>query len=166
MRRPATWTIAVLLTAALASGCGGSPESGDPMPTDVASTIYLTAVCPANDVFEEVGALTETWEGQGEPLTESDVAVLEEGAGTLTIGAQWLREPPGPWPTDVQRGVAEVADEMSKVADSYEAMADAESHGAAYDLRYTGGNSAGGEANRVRERLGLPPDDAPDNGCS
>ena len=156
---------AALLALPLAAGCGGGDEAGPPMTTDVAGTIYLTAVCPANDVFEEVETLTAYWDSDQEPLTESEVAVLEQGAATLTVGVTWLREPPGPWPTQVQNGIDDVADEMEKVSESYQSMAEAETHDEAYDRRYTGGNSAGGEANLVRERLGLPPDGAADNGC-
>lgn len=165
---------AMLITA---PGCGGSESTStstsrptssptfQTMDTATAATYYLTAVCPANEVFDEVGALTADWAGQTTELTNSDVATLTGSAETLNTSVQLLNEPPAVWPTPVQVGVVQVAAEMGTVAASYQAMAQAPSRDTALGLAYTGGNTAGGEAQLVRERLGLPPDNAADNGC-
>ena len=151
------------------SGCGNSDEANSAtvpaMSSSTAGTYYLAAVCPANQAFEDVDALTAGWDGQTETLSESDVSTLTDAADTLTTSARLLEEPPAPWPANVQMGVSEVATEMGTVAGSYQAMAAAPSRDAAAAAAYIGGNTAGGEAQLVRERLGLPPDNAADSGC-
>lgn len=169
-----TWRVAgaaaLAATLLAATGCGGSEEAAAPptfqaMTISTAATYYLAAVCPANQVFDDVEALTSDWEGQTTPLTSADAATLRDSADALNDGVRLLNEPPAVWPTEVQVGVVQVADEMSTVADSYQQMAAAPSRDAAAAQAYTGGNTAGGEAQLVRERLGLPPDNADDNGC-
>ena len=167
--RRGTGLVAAAALLLAISGCGSSDEANSAtvpaMSSSTAGTYYLAAVCPANQAFEDVDALTAGWDGQTETLSESDVSTLTDAADTLTTSARLLEEPPAPWPANVQVGVGEVAAEMGTVAGSYQAMATATSRDAAVGLAYTAGNTAGGEAQFVRDRLGLPPDGAANDGC-
>jgi hypothetical protein len=165
-RRPRWLPVAALvLVAVLGVGCAGQDDAREPLSTDEAAALYLQVVCPANLAFEAVGRTIVDWEGAETPLGAEDTALLERAAVVLGVGAATLSTPPQPWPTAVEAGIDEIAEQVAAAGSAFEAMAAESTRAAAYAQRFTATNDAGGEADRVRERLGLPPDEPGANGC-
>ena len=156
---------ALVLVGVLGGGCAGDDDASAPLTVDEAAALYLQVVCPANLAFEAVGGTIAGWEGVDAPLGAEDVALLERAAIVLRVGATTLTEPPQPWPTTVETGIGEIAEQVAAAGSAFEAMAGEPTRGEAYAQRFTATNDAGGEADRVRERLGLPPDEPGANGC-
>jgi hypothetical protein len=159
--------VAVAAAALLVAGCssGTTPDATAPLSTDEAAALYLQAVCPANAIAAAVSERIDGWSAATEELNDADIEVLSAGASGLRMSASVLTSPPQPWPSEVSAGVTEVATEIDLVAESFEQMAEAQSRGAAFELRFVSQRNAGGEADRVRERLGLPPDGPDGGGC-
>lgn len=154
-----------MLAAVLGVGCAGGDEAAEPLSVDEAAALYLQVVCPANLAFEAVGGTIADWEGADAPLGAEDVALLERAAVVLRVGAATLTAPPQPWPATVETGIDEIAGQIAAAGSAFAAMAGEPTRGAAFAQRFTAANDAGGEADRVRERLGLPPDEPGANGC-
>lgn len=137
------------------------------MDKQMARTTYLAAVCPSNAVSDQLTALVA-----GKTPGQLKVAKVRATATSLVkafkSGYLTLTEPEVPWPSNITKDIAVIADDFLSEIDSAQQMADARTAGRiiyAWDKWPAQPAAERKAVQRVRLLLGLPTASAGKSGC-
>lgn len=159
----------VIASVVLTAGCAQDPEPPKPpevLTASVAGGLYLDAVCPVNDAWDQVDLELDRLRlglSRGEADTKEFAVAVKKVAEASEKAAKQLAPKDRAWPEDAKSAVGEVRDTL--LADQKQALKVAKLKAKeAVDYVWQGSDDIAKSAAEARVVLGLPAD--PELACA